>query len=53
MVEVVAARRQVAAVGQLTVVGFVVRGVHHGRPVDLEAVAEGQRRMVEVAGGHA
>ena len=42
-----------AALGQLAAVRLVVGGVHDADAVDLQPVAERQRRVIEVARGHA
>jgi len=52
VLEIVAAQGQVTATGEPPVMGFMVGGVHQGRPVDLESVPEREGGMVEIARGH-
>ena len=46
------ADREVASVGQMLVVRFVIGRVHHGRSVCLEPISETQRRVIEVLRRH-
>ena len=50
MLHVAATCRQVSAPAEFTIVRLVIARIDHTRTVDLEAIAERQRRVVEVLG---